>query len=364
MKALMLASVASMIDQFNMDNIRTLQNLGYEVEVACNFQNGNTSNEKRLEEFRRELKEQHIISHSLPIPRKIRAIFQMFQSYGQLKKLVETKEYAVVHCHSPIGGVIARMACREQRKKGLKVIYTAHGFHFFTGAPKANWLLFYPIEKWAGKYTDVLITICKEDFDRARKVIPAKKIVYTPGIGIDVEKIKNMSPQREKLMELGIPLQDTILFSIGELNRNKNHEVVIRAIKKINRKDIHYIICGKGVLQGDLEKLTKELGLQQQIHFLGFRTDAKEWLKASDIFVFPSYREGLSVSLMEAMAAGLPVICSNIRGNVDLIQANRGGYLVEPDNEEAIVQNIQHLLEEPGLRQDRKSTRLNSSHVT
>ena len=169
MKALMLASVASMIDQFNMENIGLLQSMGYQVDVACNFLHGSTSSKERVEAFQKELSEKQIRSIYVPIPRKISAWKDIVESYRQVKKLVEEEEYQLVHCHSPIGGAIARLACRKQRKKGLRVIYTAHGFHFYTGAPKKNWMIFYPIEKWLSKYTDVLITICKEDYNRAKK---------------------------------------------------------------------------------------------------------------------------------------------------------------------------------------------------
>lgn len=188
MKALMVASVASMIDQFNRENISLLQTMGYEVDVACNFEVGNTSSEERVKRFRQELQKQEVGTFQLPIPRKILAFSDMIQAYKQLKKMVEEKQYTLVHCHSPIGSVIARLACRKQRKKGLKLIYTAHGFHFFTGAPKKNWLIFYPIEKIFARYTDILITICSEDYQRARKKKLGKNIVYSPGVGIDVDK--------------------------------------------------------------------------------------------------------------------------------------------------------------------------------
>lgn len=177
----MLASVASMIDQFNMKNISLLKELGYGVDVACNFEIGSTSSQERVLVFKEELKELGVGVIHLPIPRKISAIGDIYKSYKMVKKLVEKEEYQIVHCHSPIGGVITRLACRKQRKKGLKVIYTAHGFHFFSGAPWKNWLVFYPIEKWMARYTDVLITICKEDFNRARSKMQAKKLYILQG---------------------------------------------------------------------------------------------------------------------------------------------------------------------------------------
>lgn len=351
MRALMLASVASMIDQFNMENIALLQAMGYQVDVACNFLHGSTSSKERVADFQKELQEKQIRSIFVPIPRKISAVKEIIASYRQVKRLVEQEKYQLVHCHSPIGGAIARLACRKQRKKGLRVIYTAHGFHFYTGAPKKNWIIFFPIEKWLSKCTDVLITICKEDYERANKCMHAKKIVYIPGIGVDVEKIGVMPKHEEKRQEIGIEKNDKLLLSIGELNKNKNHEVILRAMEKLKRKDVHLAICGKGELENYLKQLAKELGIEKQVHLLGFRTDAKEWLTVADIFVFPSFREGLPVSLMEAMAAGLPVVATKIRGTTDLIVPEKGGYLHNATQVENMARSIEKLLDDSRVRE-------------
>lgn len=350
MKALMVASVASMIDQFNRENISLLQTMGYEVDVACNFEVGNTSSEERVKRFRQELQKQEVGTFQLPIPRKILAFSDMIQAYKQLKKMVEEKQYTLVHCHSPIGSVIARLACRKQRKKGLKLIYTAHGFHFFTGAPKKNWLIFYPIEKTFARYTDILITICSEDYQRARKKKLGKNIVYSPGVGIDVDKVKKIDKKADKRQMLGIREKDILVLSVGELNQNKNHETIVRALKQLNRTDVHYVICGQGDKKEELERMAKQFGMEERLHLLGFRTDALEWMKVADLFAFPSYREGLPVSLMEAMAAGLPVVCSKIRGNVDLIKDGEGGYMCEPMDVASFAENLSRLIKDAEQR--------------
>lgn len=350
MKALMVASVASMIDQFNRENISLLQTMGYEVDVACNFEVGNTSSEERVKRFRQELQKQEVGTFQLPIPRKILAFSDMIQAYKQLKKMVEEKQYTLVHCHSPIGSVIARLACRKQRKKGLKLIYTAHGFHFFTGAPKKNWLIFYLIEKIFARYTDILITICSEDYQRARKKKLGKNIVYSPGVGIDVDKVKKIDKKADKRQMLGIGEEDILVLSVGELNQNKNHETILRALKQLNRTDVHYVICGQGDKKEELERMAKQFGMEERLHLLGFRTDALEWMKVADLFAFPSYREGLPVSLMEAMAAGLPVVCSKIRGNVDLIKDGEGGYMCEPMDVASFAENLSRLIKDAEQR--------------
>lgn len=326
-RALMYASVASMIDLFNMDNIRILQELGYQVDVACNFEEGSITSVERVQKFKEELEKQGIRYFQIPIPRSITRITNILKSYKLTKKLSK-ENYDLVHCHSPIGSVICRQAFKNTQ---TKIVYTAHGFHFYKGAPLKNWLIFYPIEKYYSRWTDVLITINKEDYDRAKRQKMAKVIEYVPGIGIDLSKYNNESQSKSTLRaELLLPNESLILTSVGELNDNKNHQIVIKALAKINDPRVHYIICGKGDNRDKLLKLAEELNISDKIHLLGFRKDIPEILSQSDIFVFPSLREGLPVSLMEAMASGLPCIVSDIRGNKDLIDNGKGGYLIGP----------------------------------
>lgn len=268
-----------------------------------------------------------------------------FKTYKQLKEIIDSNEFDIIHCHTPMGGVLTRLAAGNARKKNTTVIYTAHGFHFYKGAPVANWLLYYPVERWLSRYTDVLITINKEDFSRAQK-FNAKSIEYVPGVGIDTNKFNEISVNKtKKRREIGIDKDSLIVLSVGELNKNKNHETIIRALAQLENPDIYYVICGEGPLVNYLRNLTKELGMDNQVKLLGFRTDIAELSKVSDIFAFPSFREGLSLSLMEAMTSGLPVICSNIRGNSDLIVEGKGGYLVKPDNIQGFANVILNLYE-------------------
>lgn len=348
-KALMLSSVASMIDQFNMENIKILKNLEYEVHVLANFSFGNTTSDERTKEFKKELEDMGIKVYNVPIPRKITAIKEMVSSYKKIKEICKENKYDILHCHSPIGGVLARLAFKEFRKTGGKLIYTAHGFHFFKGAPIKNWLIFYPIEKFCSRYTDCLITINKEDYKRAQK-FKAKEVKYIPGIGIDTEKIKNIKRDREVLKKFGIK-NEVVLVSVGELSDRKNHKVILEALEKIE-DDYIYIICGQGEKKEELVNLSKKLKIQNKVKFLGYRQDVKEILKASDIFCFPSKQEGLPVALMEAMASGLPVVCSNIRGNSDLIEEKKGGYLLEYDNSYEFLLKIHELINNDSLRKE------------
>lgn len=262
----------------------------------------------------------------------------------QIKKIVQNGQYDIVHCHTPIAAACTRIACKNLRKTGVKVIYTAHGFHFYKGAPLLNWIVYYPIEKICSHFTDVLITINKEDYEFAKKRMNAKNIEYVPGVGIDVEKFANVEVDRAaKRAELGIPEQVILLLSVGELNKNKNHQIVIRALAEMNDINVHYAIAGRGTEKDNLLKLAQSLGVSEQVHLLGQRSDVAELYKISDIYVHPSLREGLPVALMEAMASGLPCIVSFIRGNVDLINDN-GGKLFDPYEVDTLICELNNLL--------------------
>lgn len=322
MKALIVASVASMIDQFNMDNIALLQQSSYEVHVGCNFNHPGNISKERCEKLKKILEDMNVSYFQLDFSRSIFNVFSNVKTLKQIKNLFKTYNYDLVHLHSPIGGLLGRIAAKKYRKKAnTKVIYTAHGFHFYKGAPIKNWLVYYPIEKFCSFGTDCLITINKEDYEFAKKKMRAKSTCYIPGIGIDIEKINNITvDKKKKREELGIPQDAKMILSVGELNRNKNHKLVIKALRMINNPNIHYVIVGIGCKRNKLEKMANKLGVN--LHLLGYRTDCFELYKVSDLFVIPSLREGLNVSLMEAIASKLPVIASKIRGNVDLVPLN------------------------------------------
>lgn len=264
--------------------------------------------------------------------------YSNYASVGRIRAIVEEGKYDIVHCHTPVAAMCTRLACRKLRKNGVKVIYTAHGFHFYKGAPIKNWLLYYPLEKICAYFTDVLITINKEDFALAQKKMKAKCVAYVPGVGIDLEKFGKSAVERNrKRQELGVPEDAVLLLSVGELNSNKNHEAVIRAIADM---DVYYIIAGAGGLHQHLQNVIDTLGLSRRVKLLGFRSDVKELYEAADVFVFPSFREGLPVSMMEAMASGLPCVASRIRGNTDLMEHGINGFLCDPADANSVAECI------------------------
>ena len=275
------------------------------------------------------------------------------KAYKELKRVIDDGEYDIIHCHTPVGAMLTRLAAKQARKKGTKVFYTAHGFHFYKGAPAINWILYYPVEKWLSRYTDVLITINKEDYERA-KTFKAGKVCYVPGVGIDLKKFNAGYVNKEqKRKEIGVSADDFVLLSVGELIPRKNHEVVIRALSVLKQLDklnhIEYVICGRGSYEADLRKLAEGLDVADHVHFLGYRNDISEICNCADLFVFMSHQEGLPVALMEAMACGLPAVCSNIRGNTDLIEDGVTGLLANNTPEE-VAQSISKMKSDTALR--------------
>ena len=235
---------------------------------------------------------------------------QTVVAYRQLKDLFAKERFEIVHTHTPVGGVLTRLAAREARNIGTKVIYTAHGFHFYDGAPFANWLLWYPVERAMARLTDVLITINNEDFNRAKKFAKCR-VEYVPGVGIDLERFR-MGGDREGLRQgLGVAAGDHMILAVGDLIKRKNHQCIIRALSELD-DSMKLFICGTGVELESLTSLIFELGLQSRVNLLGFRKDISALMYASDMLVFPSVHEGLPVTVMEAMASGLPIIATRL----------------------------------------------------
>lgn len=335
-KILIVSTVSRQFYLFERGNIEVLQSLGYEIHAAANFSDANA----RLDEL-------DIVRHPFDIQRSPFSLTNI-KAYKQLKQIMKSEKFDAVHCHSPMGSVLARLAAKAV---GISlVIYTAHGFHFYTGAPVINWLIYYPIERLLSKFTKVIITINNEDYYHAQKFL-ADKVFYVPGIGVNTRRFYKINAnRRKKREELGISNETFVLLSVGELNKNKNHETIIRAVAKNNDPRVVYLICGQGKLEPYLKRLANSFGVEHKIRFLGFRNDVAEICSASDAFVFPSYHEGLPVSVIEAMASGLPIICSDIRGNSDLIENGKGGYLLKPGDVNGFASYITKVIDDCDLR--------------
>lgn len=263
------------------------------------------------------------------------------KAYKQICEIIRKYDIDYIHCNTPVGGVLGRLAGKKCKVK--KVLYQAHGFHFYKGAPKKNWIIYYTIEKLLARFTDCIVTMNAEDNVAAKRFKRRNNgpVYNVHGVGIDLSLYEGLEQQREsKRQELGFTESDIVLISMGDLILRKNYTVAIDAVAKCDNPKLHYIICGKGPELDNLKQRAKALGVEQQIHFLGFRSDIKELLAAADIFIFTSLQEGMPRSMMEAMAAGLPCIASKIRGNVDLIQNGKGGFLCAPTDSDAVAKAI------------------------
>ncbi len=341
-KVLMLATTAAMIEQFNKQNIQILCELGYEVHVVGNFNEGNPISSERLNEFKTWLKCLDCRWFDNVSTRKPYDIKNNYKAYTNVLKLIRENDYAFIHCHNPIGAVIGRLSGHKTK---TRVIYTAHGFHFFKGARILNWLLYYPVEKFLSKYTDTLIVINSEDYELAKKRFHMKRLEFIHGIGIDLEKYKkDITTRINKRKELLIQDGDIAFLSVGELIKRKNYYNLIKAFSLIDNKNIKLIICGQGDEEKKLISIIEKYNLTDRIVLLGYRTDVNEILNACDYFIFPSLQEGLPVSLMEAMASKIPIICSNIRGNNDLITNNC--YLFNPKDINDIKDKIMLIIQD------------------
>lgn len=332
-KVLFTATVDSHILQFHLPFLKLFKLKGYEVHVATN---GNQKipycDVKHVVDFERS-------------PLKINNL----KAIRQLKKICDREQFEIIHTNTPMGAVVTRLAAKKSRKKShTKIIYMAHGFHFYKNAPIKNWLIYYPVEWFLSKYTDTLITINKEDYNRAIQKFSkrCKDIQYVPGIGIDASKFNLKLSSKEKnnfKKSLGIDQNSFILTYIARLDNNKNQGFIINAMKNILKKhsDIHLLLVGPDEINGKYHELAK--GYTNNIHFLGYRNDISRILSITNISVSSSLREGLPVNLLEAMASGLPVVATDTRGVRDLIKDERNGYVVEKNNENDFIDKILYL---------------------
>ncbi|MBQ9314476.1 MAG: glycosyltransferase family 4 protein [Clostridia bacterium] len=324
-KVLFVAHVDSHIRHFHLPYLKYFKEKGYEVHVA-------TSNDENEKFPYCDVK--HIVSFERS-PLKINNI----KAIGQMKKILKEENFELVHCHTPMGGVVTRLASGKARKKGTKIMYTAHGFHFCKGAPIQNWAIYYPIEKMLSKRTDVLITINHEDYYLAKEKFYAKRVEMIHGIGVDDKKFNEAplgSEEKEKLQkELNIHDGDFVMMYVAELNKNKNQLLLIEAMQEIikNAIDCKLYLIGKGSLEDDYKNKISELHLEKNIYMLGYRSDVNQLLKLADLYVASSLREGLPINLVEGALSGLPILAKKNRGHNEIVQDDVNGYLFETKDE-------------------------------
>ncbi len=339
-KILFISNIANKVGAFSKASITAAHEIGAEFIMAANWQDVSDAQIAADEE------EYNVKVVNVPISRNPFSRSNKI-AYEKLVDLVKREGIDCIHCNTPTGGLLGRLVGKKCKVK--KVIYQAHGFHFYKGAPLKNWLLYYPVEKWLAHYTDVMITINSEDYELATHKFKLRghgRVHYVPGVGIDLSQygsyVSNIA-LADKRKELHIPMNAFVLISVGELNTNKNNGVVISALEKLGDKNIHYVLCGIGNEQEALQKQADRAGLHDNVHFLGYRTDVRELYRMADCFVTASLREGLPRSTMEAMACGLPCVASKIRGNVDLL--NNSKLLFCPHDINSLLSSLKMAME-------------------
>lgn len=316
-KVLFVATITKHINTFHIPYLKYFKEQGYEVHVA--------SNGKETIEYC----DKH---YNLPFER-----FPLkknnLKTYKELKRIINNNQYEIIHCHTPVGGVLTRLAARKARKKGTKVIYTAHGFHFYKGAPLLNWIIYYPIEKICAKWTDCLITITEEDFSLAKKKLKAKRIEHINGVGMNTERFqKELSEEEkeEKREELKIDKNDIVFSYVAELNENKSQTLLINVMKELKKEipNVKLLLIGSGPLAEEYQKIIKNNDLEDSIRLMGKREDINELLSITDIYLASSIREGLPVNVMEAMYKELPIIATDNRGHREMVKNGENGFII------------------------------------
>lgn len=342
MRKILITSTDMMMIQFLIPHVKHLSENGFCVEIACSVVGD------RLEDVHKALEDVSCVIHTVRLERSPVSPKNLL-GYGDMKRLLKENHYDIIWTNEPVMGVVTRLAARKARKKGTKVVYMCHGFHFYKGASLANWLIFYPVERFMSQFCDMIVTINHEDEARA-KTFHCPRVEHIDGIGVDFSKRQCTVSREEKRKELGLADSDILVLSVGELQTRKNHEVILRAIAQLQNPSIKYYLCGKGILQGHLVELTQKLGIQEQVRFLGYRKDIPEIMSAADIFAHPSKREGLGLACLEAMASGLPLVTSNIQGIPDYVENGVTGFLCDPEDAAKFAEHLHVLISDPALR--------------
>lgn len=339
-KLLLVANVVKEhVLKFHVPTIRRLKELGWTVDVAASGEENVPHCDKQIRgAWKRS-------PFTLDTIRGVR----------QLERIVDEGNYDIVYCHTPVGALVARLACRKARSRGVKVVYFAHGFHFFTGAPLINWLLFYPVEKLLARHTDLLITLNDEDYARAKRIFPKLPVLQVPGVGVDFDRLEVENPEAARAAlraQWGIPQEALVLIYVAELIPNKNQSMLLKALKEIHktRTDTYLVLVGPDHADGHYGRLAQQMGVAEFVVFTGWRGDIGACLRAADISVASSKREGLALNIVEAMYCGLPIVATDNRGHVPIIRDGENGFLVHVDESEKMAQRVLELAANPQLR--------------
>lgn len=344
-KVLFVATVFRFL-QFEKSDMEILKKKGCEIHTATNMISYDwLSDDGSLDYL--ELHKHQIDFGRSPFSKNT------FEAYRQLKALLKEEHFDLIHTHTPVASAILRLAANSARRKGTKVIYTDHGFHFHKSSPCKNWILYYPMEYILAFYSDMIITINREDYNVIRN-FPVKKKKYIPSVGVDVDSIANLVVDKKKIRrEFNIPEDAFLILSIGELSIRKNQEVIIRALSNVRNNNVYYLLCGTGDRQNYLKNLTKELGVNDRVIFAGYQTydKVKQIVHSADLGALPSLIEGLGLAGIELMAASKPVIASGVHGIKDYVLNGITGITCLPHDVGGFTQAIETFISNKALYQ-------------
>ena len=351
-KVLFVATITGHINSFHIPYLKWFKEQGYEVHVASR---GN-------DEIECCDKHYNLLFERFPLK------LNNLKTYKELKKIINKNDYEIIHCHTPVGGFLTRVAAKKARRNGTKVYYTAHGFHFYKGAPLLNWIIYYPIEKICSHYTDCLITITNEDYELAKRKMKAKRIEHINGVGMNTERFQKELKEKKKVefrKSLNINKDDIVFSYVAELNKNKNQIMLINCINELkkNYKNVKLLIVGDGPLEEEYRNTIDKLKLQENVFLLGKRSDINEILQITDIYLASSIREGLPVNVMEAMYVGLPIIAKDNRGHRELVVNNENGFIIS--RKTTMKKRIEELINNEILIKDfsKKSKQISEKYV-
>ena len=340
-KILFVASVMEHIIAFHLPYLEWFKSQGYEVHVAAKAEKGFFSDV--IDVF-----------HDIDFKRTPYSLGNI-SAYKKLKSIINTNHYSIIHCHTPMASVLTRLAGIGTRKQGSKMLYTAHGFHFYKNGPISGWMLYYPIEKFLSYFTDAIITINEEDFEALHKYkfkCGGKYLV--PGIGVNTAPIKISTPElKSKLRrEYGYDEDAFILFYAAEFIYRKNHKLIIESIPYLKDAipNLKVVLAGRGELLDECIELAEKLNIRKYVDFLGFRRDIPKLVALSDVGVSSSRQEGLGITLAEDMFAGLPVVATKDRGHNEMIVDGYNGFFFGQDNKEEFCDRILKLYNSSELR--------------
>ncbi len=348
-KVLLTATVQSHICQFHKPLVEMLREQG-DVEIHVAARNNLAEKNGLKLDFVDKV-------YDVPFSRSPKSTDNI-KAYKQLKKIISEENYDIIHCNTPMGGIVTRLAAKKARKKGCKVIYTAHGFHFYNGAAKLNWIIYYPIEKLFARKTDILITINKEDYILAKERFSCK-VEHIYGVGVDPKRYYPVSAAEQVAIKekLGLKTDNRYIICVGELLPNKDQSIAIKAMKRVVEEfpSVVLLLAGNGPERENLENLIKNLELENNVKLIGYVTNLEEYQKASDIAVSCSKREGLPLNIVEAMLSGNAVIATYNRGHRELIQNEVNGVLIDQNDTDSLSKKMMYLLDNEEICREMRS---------